>query len=190
MGWLITTGASRADVIRDRVTDEETDTQRRQCLASAVRGNVLWTVWEITRKDNGETVRYIGCDLLGTDGEKNWGYKDMEESMGPYQVNCPLKFLSLVPQVTNEGWREKVRQHHARTHQKIVVGQTLKLVNAAIPHVKVTSVKPLRGTYLGATYRIPRRFIAPPEEQETTQQSKPTPPAATTGDKQVALFAA
>lgn len=190
MGWLITTGASRADVIRDRVTDEETDTQRRQCLASAVRGNVLWTVWEITRKDNGETVRYIGCDLLGTDGEKNWGYKDMEESMGPYQVNCPLKFLSLVPQVTNEGWREQVRRHHARVNQKIALGQKLRLVNASIPFVTITSVKPLRGTYLGATYRIPRRFIAPPEEQEESgRQAKPSAPPAH-DEKQSALFAA
>lgn len=162
MGWTITPGASRRDIISDRIRDEESDRQRRRCLAHAVRGNVLWTVWEITRLPGGEADRYIGCDLLGTDGEKNWGYKDLEESMGPCQVNCPLKFLSLVPRVTNEGWREQVRRHHARTRQKIAVGQKLTLVNASIPHVTVTSVKPLRGTYLGAAYRIPRRFIAPP----------------------------
>lgn len=190
MGWTITPGASRRDIISDRIRDEESDRLRRHCLAHAVRGNVLWTVWEITRLPGNETDRYIGCDLLGTDGEKNWGYKDLEESMGPCQVNCPLKFLSLVPQVTNEGWREQVRRHHARNRQKIAVGQKLTLVNASIPHVSVTSVKPLRGTYLGATYRIPRRFIAPPEEQETTrQQAEPAPPPS--GDnKQSALFAA
>jgi hypothetical protein len=97
MGWTITPGASRRDIISARIRDEESDRQRRHCLAHAVRGNVLWTVWEITRLPGNETDRYIGCDLLGTDGEKNWGYKDLEESMGPCQVNCPLKFLSLVP---------------------------------------------------------------------------------------------
>lgn len=190
MGWTITPGASRRDIISDRIRDEESDRQRRRCLAHAVRGNVLWTVWEITRLPGGETDRYIGCDLLGTDGEKNWGYKDMEESMGPCQVNCPLKFLSLVPQVTNEGWREQVRRHHARVNQKIVLGQKLHLVNASIPFVTITSVKPLRGTYLGATYRIPRRFIAPPEEQEESRrQAKPSAPPAQ-DEKQSALFAA
>src|SRR5205085_8215381 len=137
----------------------------------------LWTVWEITRKPGGEKERYIGLDLLGTDGEGNWGYKDLEESMGVYEVNCPLSFLALVPQVANEGWRERVRAHHARINQKVVVGQTLKLVNASIPHVLVTSVRPLRGTYLGGTYRIPRRFLAPPEEQETAHKPKPAPAA-------------
>ena len=41
--------------------------------------------------------------------------------MGVYEVNCPLSFLALVPQVANEGWRERVRAHHARVNQKVVV---------------------------------------------------------------------
>lgn len=75
-----------------------------------------------------------------------------------------------------------------RTGQKIVVGQKLNLVNASVPYVTVTSVKPLKGTYLGTTYRIPRRFLAPPDEQETTHQPKPAADAAR--DKQTTLFTA
>jgi hypothetical protein len=188
MGWTTTPGAKRRDVIAERTANYEDTSQRRECLAHAVRGKILWTVWEITSKRDGRTQRYIGCDILGTDGEGNHGYKDECESVGPIYYSCPLKFLKMVPEVACEGWRAKVREFHARAGQKIVVGQTLKLVNASIPSVTVTSVRPLRGTYLGQTYRIPRRFLAPPEEQETAQTPKHV--ATTSGDKQTTLFAA
>ena len=123
MGWTITPGAKRRDVIKERTTDYEDNTQRRECLARAVRGKVLWTVWEITIKRDGRTQRYIGCDILGTDGEGNYGYKDECESVGPCHYSCPLKFLRMVPEVACEGWRQKVREFHARTGQKIVLGQ-------------------------------------------------------------------
>lgn len=188
MGWTITPGAKRRDVIAERTTNYEDNSQRRECLAHAVRGKILWTVWEITSKPSGRTQRYIGCDILGTDGEGNHGYKDECESVGPIYYSCPLKFLKMVPEVACEGWRAKVREYHSRTGQKIVVGQTLKLVNASISSVTVTSVRPLRGTYLGTTYRIPRRFLAPPAEQETART--PTPCTTASGDNQSTLFAA
>lgn len=188
MGWTITPGAKRCDVIEERTTSYEDNLQRRECLARAVRGKVLWTVWEVTSKRDGRTQRYIGCDILGTDGEGNHGYKDECESVGPCYYSCPLKFLQMVPEVACEGWRQKVREFHARTGQKIVVGQKLNLAGAGIPYVTVTSVKPLKGTYLGTTYRIPRRFLAPPDKQETTHNPKPVADAAR--DKQATLFAA
>ena len=52
-------------------------------VGHTTRGNVLWTVWEITRLD-GDRVRYIGCDLLSHEKGYGWGYTDMEESMYPY----------------------------------------------------------------------------------------------------------
>ncbi|MET0645617.1 MAG: hypothetical protein ABW208_03290 [Pyrinomonadaceae bacterium] len=130
----------------------------------------------------------IGCDILGTDGEGNYGYKDECESVGPCHYSCPLKFHRMVPEVACEGWRQKVREFHARAGQKIVVGQKLNLAGACIPHVTVTSVRPLEGTYLGTTYRIPRRFLAPPDEQETTHKLKPAADVAR--DKQTTLFTA
>jgi hypothetical protein len=176
MGWSITVGATRREIIKRRTRREENDSAVRECIANAVRGNNLWTVWEITRKPGGDKERFIGLDLLGTDGEGNWGYKDLEESTGPCEVNCPLSFLDLVPQAANEGWRERVRAYHARVGQKVAVGQTLRLVNASIPRVTVTSVRPLLGTYMGRTYRVARRFLAPPEEQggEVSEQQART----------------
>jgi len=64
MGWLFTQGATRSDVIADRIRPWETDTHAGRTLQHCTKGNVLWTVRENIDK-NAETVeRYIGCDLL------------------------------------------------------------------------------------------------------------------------------
>lgn len=47
-------------------------------------------------------------------GKYEWGYKDMEESMGPYEYDCPLKILKDVPEPPNEyakEWRQKVEAY-------------------------------------------------------------------------------
>lgn len=69
MGWSFTKGQSRRALIEDLTLTETTDKGPiRRCLKHTLRGNVLWTVWEITRTD-GSLWRYIGCDLLQFDRE-------------------------------------------------------------------------------------------------------------------------
>lgn len=73
---------------------------------SCVRGNMFWGVADY----KGENV--IVCAIIGSsDGE--WGYKGMDESMGPYYYNCPLSYLDMAP-VQNAEWREKVREYFSR----------------------------------------------------------------------------
>lgn len=122
----------------------------RTCLKHCFKGSpfkgTLWTVWEITRIRPGEdkpfeTDRYIGCDLLQYYREHRWGYKDLCESMGPCQVNCPLSYLDMVP-VANAEWREHVKRYHI----KLMIGQTVKLRDGCSPDtLTITSVRPLRG---------------------------------------------
>jgi len=99
------------------------------CLAHCYRGGafsgVLWAVWERTFIGNGQQAkpveRWITCDLLRHQRDYGWGYKDMDESMHPYQYSCPLKYLALVPIETyggNAEWREGVRAYHARQREK------------------------------------------------------------------------
>jgi hypothetical protein len=50
-----------------------------------------------------------------------WGYKPLEESMGPYYFSCPLSYLSEVSidrYGGNEEWRELVTEHHRRQAEK------------------------------------------------------------------------
>jgi len=132
MGWTYPHGVNRKQLIAQRVEGWERDTDemlvRSTCLKHCYRGGVfsgvLWTVWERTftteDKEVQPTERWIQCDLLRCDrGE--WGYKDMEESMGPYYFSCPLGYLELVPIDRfggNAEWREEVIEHHRRRAEK------------------------------------------------------------------------
>lgn len=166
MGWTFRCDPqSKADLVKDRVRDQfnSDGSKRWQCLAHSLRGSVLWTVWEVA-DISGNRQRFIGCDLLGTHGGAGYGYKDMSESMHPYQYSCPLKFLDMVP-VACEEWREGVRKFHARNAakraRKFSVGDVVELVpNCKPPRVTITSVKPMRGEYEGRLYKISPRHVA------------------------------
>lgn len=133
MGWLFKSGYTRKDLIEERTRDWErpTDTGmlvKSKCIAHCYRGGVhsgaLWSVWERTFEKDGKeaqpTERWIACDLLRCQGGA-WGYKDLDEAMGPYYFSCPLGYLDLVPIEQfggNAEWREGVKAHHTRAAEK------------------------------------------------------------------------
>lgn len=165
MGWTYVLDGSRSDVVAELIRPWSNDGMRATCLRHALRGNVLWTVWELTRAD-GRTERCIRCDVLQKwlDG---WGYKSMEESMGPCYDTCPLEYLDLVPSA-NEAWRERVRAYHARRREQQQLIRSLRLgdrvrlqPNAArIDEAKVAALKPLTVDCGGRWYRVPQALIA------------------------------
>lgn len=132
MGWYYPHGVNRKELIAQRVEEWERDTGellvKSTCLKHCYRGGVfsgvLWSVWERTfTKDSKEvqpSQRWIGVDLLHCyQGE--WGYKPLDESMGPYYFSCPLSYLDLVPLDRyggNSEWREAVVEHHRRQAEK------------------------------------------------------------------------
>lgn len=158
MGWLFIYGATKRDLIVKLTSPEENATRRWEPLAHSLRGNVLWAVVELTDKTDQSRKRFIACYLLRSSRSDGWGYKEMEESMGPNYYSCPLKYLEMVPEA-NAAWREAVREHHHQRNRKVSVGQRIGLINASIPWVVVTSIKPLLGIYNGQCYRVPRRMI-------------------------------
>lgn len=163
MGWDFTSGASKADVIRECTEGWDSDHAKVVVLKFCVRGNVLWIVYESTKKADGSKDRWIGCILLGKHKGYGWGKKSMEESMGPCYYSCPLSYFDLVPcpkKEHAEKWREETRKHHNRLDTKIKVGDILVLKDGCRPkEVSVTSVRPLRGVSDGRSYRVPRRMI-------------------------------
>ncbi|EPO6707274.1 hypothetical protein ACO0TC_15145 [Pseudomonas aeruginosa] len=122
MGWLFSS-RTRAELIRDLTQPEDQARAHVRVIAHTLRGNVLWSVSEVTAKTEGvhpglapgESMRYIRCDLLQRRGGE-WGYKAMDESMAPYYYSCPLRYLDLAKELS-PAWREKVRAHHARQRQ-------------------------------------------------------------------------
>lgn len=121
MGWTTHIGSSKESLIKDRLSDKKSKEDEQgqyttwKTLAHSLRSNNLWYVVERTFHGNGykRTNRFIALDLIGFDPYGNgWGYKDLCESMGPVQVNCPLKFLDMVPADDPYGWRDGVRNWH------------------------------------------------------------------------------
>lgn len=124
MGWLFTS-RTRSELIRDLIQPEEHERATVRVVAHTLRGNVLWSVAEVTAKVEGvhpdlapgESMRYIRCDLLQRSGGQ-WGYKGMDESMHPYYYSCPLSYLDLAPERSAD-WRAGVRAYHARRRTPI-----------------------------------------------------------------------
>ena len=86
MGWTFGWD-TKDDLVRELLDDS-------QCAgkieASHLAGNELWTV--IRLKDQSKVIVLFLVEKSG-----QWGYKSMDECMGPYFYKCPLSFLELVP---------------------------------------------------------------------------------------------
>jgi hypothetical protein len=172
MGWLYKHGATRRDIIEDVTAPQSNDAGHKwTTLKRRAVGNNLWAVIEHAYPE-GNTERYIMLFKLAKSGD-GWGYKDIGESCGPYEDNCPLSFFDLAPLADDDdsyarAWRDRVRQAHARRNQKLTVGQEVKLTNGQT--VRITHRYPLRGVInvdgYERLYRIPRTMLTLPERAE------------------------
>lgn len=166
MGWTFSPSWPTKSAMIAHCTSPEMMGDKMTTIAKAIRGNALWTVIEYTQ-DGGsypKGSRAILCFLLESDVKRGggWGYKDMDESMGPCDLSCPIRFLDMVPDPGGYAteWRAKVRAEAARRGLKFSPGDRLLLTSAKVPSVVCVSVKPLRGRGDdGVFYRIPRRLI-------------------------------
>lgn len=155
MGWSMTMGASKADIVAERTKGWENEKTKTTCLRKSVVGNVLYAVMETTFKDGrpareavaaetgdfarpfvpakpalppGGTERWIAVCLLGAERGYGWGSKDMDESAGPCEVSCPLYMLDMVPCPGGYAtkWREKVRAYHAAKAENARMRKAIK----------------------------------------------------------------
>lgn len=138
-------------------------------------GNNLWTVQEGTKQD-GSVVRFVALYLCKGNRHSRyaWGYKDVNESMGPGETSCPLSYIELVEAHEKEHgyapvgyaaeWRQKVRDRVFRTSRKFKEGQRIKLYGN---EYEVRSPC-LRGDYWidfnGALFRLKRSQVKDVEE--------------------------
>ncbi len=162
MGWWFTQGDTRKDVIQKLIKNEENENGKWTTITHCVRGNILWIVREILNKKENKTDRYIQCSILGSEKNYGWGSKDMSEEMGPIYHSCPLKYLDMVPEPKSEyakSWRDKVREHNKKLGFKLKIGMEVELTGCKIDHLKITSVKPLRGSDGYTNYRVSRKWI-------------------------------
>ena len=190
MGWLHTHNASKRDIIDELLKPWSHDGVTSSVIAHSVRGNNLWMVYQQVKGD--EVQRFIGLALLSYDRECNgYGYKAMDESMGPSEVNCPLGFLDMAPApecphdpkhpesgdpscgaTWSRQWRKRVRAYHetqnARRKSKPTIGKTYRLVNVRLGYasetVRITGIEHGKWVGLlrsGTPVRVQRSCIGP-----------------------------
>ena len=90
MGWYSTWGARRKDIIDEVTKTSKYNGVTNECINKCFKGNNLWTLWKMTK--DGESKTFICLFLLGKMGE-DWGYKPIDEFMGPHDIECPINYI-------------------------------------------------------------------------------------------------
>lgn len=185
MGWLFTYGQTRAQLIQKCLHGGASPAGYTP-LDHAVVGTHLWVVFErkgSASNPNGEpqgplassasaSERFIALYLLRPKRRYGWGYKAIDEGMGPVEVDCPLRLLNLAGTPQGEysaGWRERVGAARAEKSARkariksLRIGEMVTLAPECQPaKVTITSLRPLRGrAENGRDYRIAPRHLAP-----------------------------
>lgn len=123
MGWLFSHyPSSKADFLRSRFQDFA---PAAEVVAHHCGTRTVWMVLEV--KDNSKCYtrwpighRFLCVDLVECH-KGCWGYKDMDETSGPYECDCPLRFLDMVPQPEGQyvaDFRQRVRDYHAKKNER------------------------------------------------------------------------
>ena len=110
MGWTFVYGFDKQDMVKELLTETET----AKVIDHSLRGSRLWVALSVGKEGDRNPV--IALFLLAKDGY-SYGYKDMDETCGPFYYDCPLKLLKAAPdssKFANAEWRAKVRKYWAK----------------------------------------------------------------------------
>jgi hypothetical protein len=143
-------------------TRKSVDIVREELIGSGTRHRVIahsgkyWVIEDIETNERFATIALV---------EKRNGdtyVKIVEESMGPFEVKCPLRFLDLLSPTDNEyalEWRQAVRDYHAQkaSQPALKIGDTIEFDN---PLEFTNGAKYQRLTYVGGyKFRTPVGFM-------------------------------
>ena len=111
MGWLY--GWNSKQELVKHLEDLE-ENANYTIVKSTTIGNHWWAVIEGKPGSSLEGERLAVLCLLGSH-DREWGYKDMDETMGPYYYDCPISYLSMLTEPRNDSaraWREQVKKYN------------------------------------------------------------------------------
>ena len=145
MGWLF-----QRDPIDDPVaylTDKFTyDGERHtlRVLAAARASNTVYMAIRSTEKATGGSYVFAAVILISNTKKDGFGYKDMDETMGPCECACPqriIRLLTPIAELPNPGyaaaWRARVAAYHENRHRQrarraaLTLGAIVKLPQPA-----------------------------------------------------------
>lgn len=118
-------------------------------------GGVFYAAIE-TPSNPGEVWGYIALTNWVPADHFNFGYKDMSESMGPYEYRAPLAVLNALTPTDNPTsleWRERATQHHEQRKalrgmkegDQIVLSSPLRFTDGSERDTFTVRRTPIRG---------------------------------------------
>lgn len=133
MGWLFSSNWSTREELREHLVNGNGVKTLKSCWV----GNNMWAVQEYQRDGMTHPVRFVCLYLVQGKKGIEYGYKDVDETMGPYQMSCPVAYIELVEAHEKEHgyeptgyaaeWRKSVRASRAKAKRKLVDGSKIKL---------------------------------------------------------------
>jgi hypothetical protein len=120
MGWTWTHRPHHQpvmDYVKEQFTWETERVRVRVLDASLVRFRTAYLACETLHKDDGRTEVWAGVCLVGYAPKSyyNIGTKEIDETMGPCESECPQRILDLLTP-TNSQWANEWRQRCWRYH--------------------------------------------------------------------------
>lgn len=120
MGWTYT-HKPQGQTIRDFLESELWSSDKFKVLeCTVVKMKTAYLAIETTRDNKREVFAAVCLLNYAPKDYHNFGYKDMDESMGPCEAECPEKILNLLTPAESKWaieWRERCRQNIARAKE-------------------------------------------------------------------------
>lgn len=137
MGWLYMQSLKGhpgpRQYLDTQFTFERPEARLRVLRSALVKMRTWYAAVEILRPDREREVAALVCLVRYNPRDREgyiFGYKDMDETVGPYEAECPVAILDLLTPTENANalaWRAKCRAHAAAksTRPKLRAGQVV-----------------------------------------------------------------
>lgn len=120
----------------DHIINYENDKVKLEVLKSAMKGSVYYAAVKRFDKANGNSFVFGAVFLTSTDKHSwcDFGYKDMDETCGPYESECPKSILDMLSETDNKyalEWRARCRENlkSRKSLSSIRIGQVIEFNN-------------------------------------------------------------
>jgi hypothetical protein len=124
MGWLFQNDKLRHQTPAEYITrafTHDNETTAATVITAAAVGGTIYVAIRNHDKTTGKSYVFCGVILFKNNERDGFGYKDMDESMGPCEVDCPdriMRLLSPIEEIPNPGyaaeWRKSVAAAKAK----------------------------------------------------------------------------
>jgi hypothetical protein len=101
------------------------DTHTLQTLDGARAGNTVYLAVKSTDKTTGRSFVFAAVILISNTKKNGFGYKDMDEAMGPCECDCPQRIMRLLSSLADlpnpsytADWRARVAARHNEKRQR------------------------------------------------------------------------